>query len=52
LSEGHIIYHPTVQGPHILRDVIVSGYVTFYQISEYFVNALFFVIDKMSPWVG
>jgi len=31
-----------VRGPDILHNVIVSGYVTFYQISEFFVNMLFF----------
>ena len=31
-SEGHISYHTTVRGLHILRNVIVSWYVTFYQI--------------------
>jgi len=40
-------YYTTVRGPDILRNVIVSGYVTFYQISKFFVNIYFFIIDKM-----
>jgi len=42
LSEGHISYYTTVRGPDILRNVIVSGYVAFYQINKCFVNKLFF----------
>jgi len=33
LSEGNISFHTTVRGPDFLRNVIVSGYVTFYQIN-------------------
>jgi len=29
-SEGHISYHTTVRDPDILRNVIVSAYITFY----------------------
>jgi len=42
LSEGHMSYHTAVRGPDILRNVIVSVHVTFYQISKLFVNMLFF----------
>jgi len=38
----------TVQGPDILRNVIVSGYVAFYQICKFFVNMLFFKYCQMS----
>jgi len=38
LSEGHISYYTTVRGPDILHDVIVSGFVTFYQINEFFLK--------------
>jgi len=31
LSEGRISHYTTVRGPDILCNVIVSGYVTFYQ---------------------
>jgi len=48
LSEGHISYYTTVRGPDILRNVIASGYLTFYQINKCFVQVLFFVIVKMS----
>jgi len=39
LSENH---YTTVRGPDILRNRIVSGYVTFYETNEFFVNTLFF----------
>ena len=42
LSEGHISYYTTVRGPDILRNVVVSDYVTFYQINKSFANILFF----------
>ena len=48
LSEGHMNYDTTIRGPNILRNVIISGYVIFYQINKCFVNLYFFVIDKMS----
>jgi len=35
---GHISYYTTVRGSDILRNVILSGYVTFYQIKKLFVN--------------
>jgi len=41
LAESHMSYYTIVRGPDILRNVIVSGYVTFYQISKFFVNILF-----------
>ena len=41
-SEGHMSLYTTVWGPDILRNVIVSGYVAFYQINKLSVNILFF----------
>jgi len=35
-------YHATVQGQDTLRNVMVSEYVTFYQITVFFVNILIF----------
>jgi len=35
LSEDHISYCTAVQGPDILRNVMVSGYVAFYQINNF-----------------
>jgi len=37
-SEGHKSNYTTVRGSDILRDVIVSRYVTFYQTEKFFVN--------------
>jgi len=37
MSEGHRRYYTTVRGPDILRDAVVSGYATFYQINKLFV---------------
>ena len=37
-SEDHISYYTTVRGSDILRNVIVSVYVIFYQIKKFFVN--------------
>jgi len=42
LVEGHISYRAIVRGPDILRNAIVLGYFTFYQINKCFVNVLFF----------
>jgi len=42
LSEGHISYYTIVRGQNILRDMIFSGHVTFYQSNKCFVNILFF----------
>jgi len=39
LSESH---YTTVRGPDILRNRIVSGYITFYEINKFFANTLFF----------
>jgi len=51
LGEDHISYGTTVREPDILRKVIFSGYVTFYQINIFFVNIeigyYFFIIVKM-----
>jgi len=41
LSESHITYYTTVQGPDILCIVIVLRYVTFHKINKFFVNILF-----------
>jgi len=37
-----ISYYATVRGPDILRNVIVSGYVTFNQFNKFSVNMIFF----------
>jgi len=34
-------HYTTVRGPGILRNRIVSGHVTFYEINKFFVNTLF-----------
>ena len=47
LGEDHICYCTTVLGPDILRNVLFSGYVAFYQINTFFVNILFFIIGTM-----
>jgi len=44
LSEGLISCYTTVRRLDILHDVIVLGYVKFYQINKFFVN----IIIKMS----
>jgi len=36
LGEGQISCYTTARGQDISRDVIVSGYVTFYQINKIF----------------
>jgi len=41
LSEGHISCCTTCRGPGILRNVIVLGYVAFYQVNRFFVTILF-----------
>jgi len=58
LSEGYISYYTTVLGQDILRNVIVSRYVTSYQIDNLFVN-IFSLLkkwprgpDEMTAWVG
>jgi len=38
--------HKLLEGLAILSSVIVSGYVTFYQINKFFVKK-FFIIDKI-----
>jgi len=40
LSEGHIGNYTTVWRPGILRNAVVSGCITFYQINKLFVNRL------------
>ena len=67
LSQGlqiflSVSHYTTVRGPEILRNWIVSGYVTFYEINKFFLNTLFFyyyikihyffIINKMSSWAG
>jgi len=54
LSVGHIYYYTNVRGPNIIRNVIVSGYVTFDQISKFFVNIIFSLLAKWlrGPWFG
>jgi len=47
----HKLY-TTVRGPDILRNMIVSGYVTFCQINKLFVNILFFHLTKcFAGWI-
>jgi len=41
-SEGHISSYARCRGRGILRNVIVSEYLTFCQINKLFVNTLFF----------
>ena len=36
LTEDHISHYTSVRWPDILRNVIISGYVTFYQISKFY----------------
>jgi len=52
VSEGHISYSATVRGSGIFRNVIVSGYVTFYQINTFFVNILYFHYWQNGPRAG
>jgi len=47
LAEGHISCYTIVRGPDILRNVIVSGYATSYQIKN-ISQIYFFIIDKLS----
>jgi len=42
LSEGHRSDYVAVRGPDILRNVIASGCVAFYQNNKCFGNILFF----------
>jgi len=42
----HISYYITLGGPGILRNVVVEGYVTFYQISMFFVNSVYKLLTK------
>jgi len=46
LTEGHIGHDTTVRGPDILRNVIVSGYVTFYQIEKCLQIYIFLLLTK------
>jgi len=46
LTEGNISYYTTILGPHIMRNVIVSGDVALYQINKFFVNILFLLLKK------
>jgi len=41
LSERRIRFYTIVQGPDISRKMVVSGYVTIYQINKFIVNVLF-----------
>jgi len=43
LPEGHITYCTTFREPDILRNVIISGYVTFYQMNKCFANIFVFI---------
>ena len=42
MSEVQISYYTTVRGPLILHNVIVSRYITFYQMNKLFKNISFF----------
>ena len=42
LLEGHISYYTTVRGRDLLRNVIVSWFVTFYRINKFLVKILCF----------
>jgi len=47
LSGDHISYCTIVRGQGILRNVAVSGYIAFHQISKFFVNKVnFFLVTK------
>jgi len=46
LGRDHITYCTTVRGPGILRHVIFSGCVTFYQVNTFFVNIFFSLLAK------
>jgi len=52
LPQLQISDYTIVQGPGILHNVNVSGYVTFCEINEFFVYIFFFVIDKISLRAG
>jgi len=57
VGEGYKSYCTTIRGPDILPNVIVLGYVTFYQISTYFLDILFFhywqnVFCGRMKWLG
>jgi len=46
LSDGHKSYYTKDRGLNILRDVIVLGYVTFYQINKVFHKYIFSLLTK------
>jgi len=61
LGEDHKAIAKQFEGPIILRNVIFSGHVPFYQINRFFVNILFFhywqnalrpgeMVDKTCPY--
>jgi len=57
--EGHISYCATFQGPDILHNVIVLGYVTFYQIKNFCKYIIVSLLtkclrgpDEMAAWAG
>jgi len=48
-------YYTALRGPDILRNGIVSGYVTFYKINEFFLYIYIyysFIIDKIASHAG
>jgi len=49
LSEGHITYYRTCRRPNVLRNVVVSGFVAFYQINKFSENILFFL--SLTKWL-
>jgi len=46
-GRDHISYCTTVRGPDILCNVILYGYVAFYQINTFLQIYYFFIIGKM-----
>jgi len=51
---SHIVYYTTIRGPDILRILIVLGYVTFYEINQFFVYILFrhYCQNSFTSWTN
>ena len=52
LSNSHITYCTTVWGRDVFRNVILSGYVTFYRINKCFAKYCFLLMTILSSWAG
>jgi len=52
LPEGHISYYTTAGGPNILHNVIVSGYISFYQPTDFSLIQIFFIGNITPLWAG